>query len=115
MLIQRGVEPFQGYWATPGGHLDWDETAEEGLRREVREETGLEVTSERLIGVKSSPSRHPLQVIGLFYLVEVDDVKTLKSGDDAVAFQWFGFNELPEVMAFDHKQNVLDAIKLSQR
>ncbi len=43
MLVERGKEPLKGYWSLPGGILETGETLEEGIRREVAEETGLEV------------------------------------------------------------------------
>lgn len=41
LLIERGIEPYKGRWAFPGGFLHPDETAEEGALRELQEETGL--------------------------------------------------------------------------
>jgi len=73
LLIQRRVEPNEGYWGTPGGYVDWDESSEDAVKREAQEETGLEVTNTTLIGVYSSPDRHPKQVINIVYLTEVKD------------------------------------------
>ncbi len=42
LLVQRGIEPFKGRWAFPGGFMKMDESAEEGALRELQEETGLE-------------------------------------------------------------------------
>ena len=42
-MVERGREPLKGYWSLPGGILETGETLEQGIRREVREETGLEV------------------------------------------------------------------------
>lgn len=41
LLIQRGLDPYKGAWAFPGGFLEMNETAEEGAKRELQEETGL--------------------------------------------------------------------------
>jgi ADP-ribose pyrophosphatase YjhB (NUDIX family) len=43
LLVERGKEPLKGYWSLPGGIVETGEKLEEGIRREVREETGLEV------------------------------------------------------------------------
>src|SRR3989337_120379 len=82
LLIKRGIEPFKGYWATPGGYVDWGETVEETVKREVKEETDLNVTSLKLVGVYSSPERHPKQVINLVYLITKFD-GVIKFSDEA--------------------------------
>lgn len=51
LLIRRGSEPLKGQWSIPGGLLELGETLEEGVRRELREETGLEVRVLELIEV----------------------------------------------------------------
>ena len=110
LLIQRGVEPNKGYWGTPGGYVCWDESAEEAVVREVKEETNLDVIDTKLVGVYSSPSRHPKQVINLLYTVKVDNVSKLEVGDDASGAKWFSLDELPSKIALDHKQNIKDTI-----
>lgn len=114
LLIKRGVDPYKGYWATPGGYVGWDETIEDTVLREVKEETNLKVSSVVMVGVYSSPKRHPKQVINLVYLVEVEE-GNLKFADDAVDAKWFSLDSLPEKMAFDHKQNVKDAITILRK
>jgi ADP-ribose pyrophosphatase YjhB (NUDIX family) len=51
LLIERGREPFKGYWSLPGGVLEVGETLERGVAREVKEETGLEVTPVALVEI----------------------------------------------------------------
>lgn len=51
LLIRRGSEPLKGQWSIPGGLLELGETLEEGVRRELREETGLDVRVLELIEV----------------------------------------------------------------
>lgn len=110
LLVKRGIEPFKDFWATPGGFIEWDESAEQAVAREVMEETGMTVTSARLVGAYSSPDRHPRQVINLLHVAEVAEGSPV-AGDDAVDVQWFTFDSLPDELAFDHKQNILDAQK----
>ena len=111
LLVQRGTVPDKGLWATPGGYVEWDESAEEAVIREVKEETGLDIKETKLVGVYSSPLRHPNQVINIVFLTTVNDGE-IKNGDDAEDNKWFPLASLPKKMAFDHKQNIQDAIKL---
>lgn len=112
LLIQRALDPFKGFWATPGGYVGWNETIEDAIRREVTEETGLRASGIRPVGVYSQPARHPDQVINCVYIVDVEDVSALKPGDDATEAKWFPLTKLPVNMAFDHRQNIKDAISL---
>lgn len=109
LLIKRGVEPFKGYWALPGGHSDWDETLEETVKREVKEEIGVEVVSLKQIGIYSDPKRHPKQSINVPYGAEIQG--EIKIGDDAKEFRWFVLKELPE-LAFDHRKVIEDYLKM---
>ena len=109
LLIKRGVEPYKGYWGTPGGYVEWDESTEDAVKREVQEETGLIVTRATMVDVYSDPARHPKQTINILYKVEVED-KQPEASDDAEAVEWFSLDGLPEQMAFDHKQNIHDAL-----
>ena len=100
LLVKRGIDPYKGYWAIPGGHVDFDETLEQSTVREVKEETGLTVTKLTLFGIYSDPGRHPRQTIAVAYIVEVEGVPI--AGDDAVELAWFSPKKLPPNMAFDH-------------
>lgn len=101
LLIKRGVEPHKGKWGTPGGYVGWDESAEEAVLRELKEETGLTAKSVQFLAVRSNPNRHPNQVITFAYRVEVESEKIM-SGDDAVDIGWFPLSDLPVDLAFDH-------------
>ncbi len=59
LLIRRKYEPFKGAYALPGGFIEVGETVESGCRRELKEETGLEVGALRLVGVYSRPRSRP--------------------------------------------------------
>ncbi len=102
LLIRRGVEPWKGMWALPGGFVEWDETTEDAVRRELKEEIALDVQKVKLIGAFSDPARHPKQVINLSYLIEAYTGEP-QHGDDAAEVKWFALDELPETMACDHK------------
>ena len=103
LLIERGVEPFRGRWAFPGGFMRMDESAEEGARRELEEETGLTGAYIRQFHTFTAPHRDPRErvvTIAFYALVRMQDVK---GGDDAADAQWFSLDEVPQ-LAFDHDQ-----------
>ncbi|MBN1678221.1 MAG: NUDIX domain-containing protein [Candidatus Thermoplasmatota archaeon] len=101
VLIRRGKEPFKGHYALPGGFLDYGETLEHCVVREVLEETGLKTEIVDLIGVFSAPDRDPRGhfVTAAYHLRPVGG--TLKAGDDADAAEWVPTDKLPK-FAFDH-------------
>lgn len=102
LLIERGIEPYKGNWALPGGFLHMDETAEECARRELKEETGIEVNHLEQIGAFSAVDRDPREriiTIAHYALVRQSQVS---GGDDAAQAQWFSLTEIPP-LAFDHK------------
>jgi len=101
LLIERGIEPFKGRWAFPGGFLKMDETAEEGAKRELKEETGLENAYIQQLHTFSAPNRDPRErviTIAYYALVKIQEVK---GGDDAASARWFPLDEIPP-LAFDH-------------
>lgn len=109
LLVKRNHEPYKGFWAIPGGYVEWDETFEEAVVREVREETGLKTKIKIFIGVYSAPSRSPEHTITVAYLLEVLSGKVKKS-EEATDIEWFGFDNLPP-LAFDHEQIIKDCLK----
>ena len=115
LLIERGIEPFKGKWAFPGGFLNMDETAGEGALREVKEETGLENAYIEQFNTYSDPGRDPRErviTIAHYALVRIQEVK---GGDDAAKAQWFPIDEVPQ-LAFDHDKILRDAMrKLRER
>ena len=101
LLIERGIEPFKGRWAFPGGFLKMDETAVEGAKRELKEETGLENAYIQQLHTFSAPNRDPRErVITIAYYALVN-IQEVKGGDDAASARWFPLDEIPP-LAFDH-------------
>ena len=101
LLVERGIEPYKGRWAFPGGFLKMDETAEEGALRELREETGLERAYIQQFHTFSDPHRDPRErviTIAYYALVKIQEVH---GGDDAASARWFPLSEIPS-LAFDH-------------
>ena len=101
LLIERGIEPFKGSWAFPGGFLNMDEDAHAGARRELKEETGLENAFIEQFHTFSEPGRDPrgrVITIAHYALVKIQEVE---GGDDAAQARWFPIGEVPP-LAFDH-------------
>ena len=101
LLVQRGIDPFKGRWAFPGGFLRMDEDADTGARRELMEETGFEAESITQFGAFTAVDRDPRErVITIAYLalVRKGDVQ---GGDDAADARWFPVTAVPP-LAFDH-------------
>lgn len=109
LLIKRAIEPYRGFWALPGGHVDWDETVKEAVIREVKEETNLDVKALKLLGVYSKPERHPNQSVAISYITDTQGVA--HAGDDAKDVDFFPLDNLPENLAFDHKEIIGDYLK----
>lgn len=110
LLIERGIEPYKGKWAFPGGFLNPDESAEEGALRELKEETGLTGAYIEQFHCFSDPDRDPRErviTIAYYALVRIQEVK---GGDDAANAKWFPLDEVPQ-LAFDHDRILREAIK----
>ena len=110
LLVERGIEPYKGRWAFPGGFLKMDESAETGALRELKEETGLDGAYIKQFHTFSDPNRDPRErvlTIAYYALVRMREVK---GGDDAARAEWFALDEVP-ALAFDHDLILRMALK----
>ncbi|MDD9709829.1 NUDIX domain-containing protein [Seohaeicola sp. SP36] len=112
LLIKRGIEPFLGQWAIPGGFLKMDEELEVCAARELREETGLSdltgisLTQFRTYGAIDRDPRG--RTISVAYLTLVPSDHLIVQGmSDASDARWFNYDDLPP-LAFDHAQILAD-------
>jgi 8-oxo-dGTP diphosphatase len=115
LLIRRKNEPFKGAFALPGGFVDIGEMVKAACRREVREETGLEVHDLALIGVYSDPGRDPRgHTVSAAFMTRLPVSTPPSAGDDAAAAEWVG-DWRAHKLAFDHAQILEDAEKMLVR
>jgi len=105
LLVQRANDPKKGLWVTPAGFMEWDEDPAEAARREVLEETGLDVRINRLLDVFHTPSDGGLADVVIAYAASIVG-GTLQAADDAQDAMWFTRDNLPE-LAFLPTQRIL--------
>ncbi len=118
LLVKRKNEPFRGYLAIPGGFVNEGETVEDAAKREVKEETSLDIELIDILGVYSDPKRDPrghnmsTVFIGKIPTSRNGKVKAAALPDDALELYWMNLEDIPdEKFAFDHKNILEDYIK----
>jgi 8-oxo-dGTP diphosphatase len=116
LLVKRGQEPFEGIWAIPGGFKRPDETLDDAARRELSEETGVDVA--RLLtqfGAYGDPGRDPrMNVVTVGYLAVLRDVGAIVAGTDAAEAALIPVSTILEErveLAFDHLQIIREAVE----
>jgi 8-oxo-dGTP diphosphatase len=104
LCIRRGIEPFKGRWALPGGFVRDGESLDEAAMRELREETGVtDVYLEQLYSF-GEPGRDPRgRVVTVAYFALIAGDVVLRATTDAAEARWFDLRHVP-ALAFDHAQ-----------
>ncbi len=101
VFIRRRNEPYKDMLALPGGFVEPDETVEQAVLRETKEETGLDAKILKLVGVYSNPRRDPRgPVVSICYVLKATG-GSLRASDDASATDLLPLSEVPR-LAFDH-------------
>lgn len=101
LLIERGIEPYKGRYAFPGGFMKIDETLEECARRELMEETSLKVNRLEQFGAFSAVDRDPRERIVSVAFLGLVEMSEVHGGDDAASAHWIPLDKMPS-LAFDH-------------
>jgi ADP-ribose pyrophosphatase YjhB (NUDIX family) len=115
LLSRRGIDPFAGKWDLPGGFLDEDEHPRDCVRRELREEAGVEIEPLELLGVwmdQYGPSSGSAAYTLNFYWTARIVEGTPEPHDDVAEFRWFALDEIvDDDLAFPHTREVLALLR----
>jgi 8-oxo-dGTP diphosphatase len=117
LLVRRGVPPYLGRWALPGGFIDADEGLAAAAWRELSEETGLTRPAVHLEQLASygDPARDPRgRVVTVAYLALAPDLPAPVAGSDAAAAEWSPVEPVlagPAALAFDHRAILGDGVE----
>src|SRR5436190_8594109 len=111
LLIQRGLIPFKGRWALPGGFVRVEETLDEAARRELIEETGLTNVFLEQLYTFGAVDRDPRErVVSVAYFALVKHAEHPAAGaTDASDARWFPIGKFPR-LAFDHADILMTAL-----
>jgi 8-oxo-dGTP diphosphatase len=113
MLIKRNTIPFKGYWALPGGRMDPGEKVEQTIVREVKEETGLDVTIVRKVGdyvEKGVKDDVEYEYYPTCFVVKPIGGEIKKQESEIQEVKLFSLNELPKPLAFVHEEMIKDYV-----
>ena len=115
LLIRRGAEPSRGKWSLPGGSVEWGETLTDAVRREVREETGLEIEVGKVAGVFDiiTDDEEYHYVIVDYFARPVGG--ELRPGDDASDARWVSAEELDSLDLTDRLRDRLGEMGFARR
>lgn len=130
LMVQRIANPERGKWALPGGFIKPNETTYDAVKREVKEETNIDIDKDRvqLLPLVSTPNRDPRMWVMTnpnIILFSPDDQLSLQAGDDAQAVKFFDVTNnyfgqpvieglSTDEIAFDHYKLIINAIRRLQ-
>lgn len=112
IVLVRRKEPVRGKLAFPGGFIEWGETVEAAAIREAKEETGLDIELEELLGVYSDPKRDPRAHIFTITFIGKPIGGKLRTSEEHMEIGWYKISELDfSKLASDHSKILQDFLK----
>lgn len=118
LLVKRKKDPFKGYLVLPGGFVNEGERVEDAAKREIKEETSLDIELIDILGVYSEPKRDPrghiMSTVFIGKISSSDKVDAM-ARDDAAAIEWLNLEEVDNTrFGFDHKKIISDYVRWKQ-
>jgi 8-oxo-dGTP diphosphatase len=112
LLTRRGVPPCEGCWDVPGGFIDVDEHPEDALRREMREELGVQAEVLGFIGIFMDRYGEDDgdSTLNIYYEASIV-AGTITTASDVIDADWFPLDRPPEPMAFDNGRRGLEVLR----
>ncbi len=110
LLVKRAIEPRKGFWDLPGGFLEKDEHPEQALRREIKEELGVEIDILELLGIYTGVYGYDDSgghTLNIYYLGRVSSGEP-RAASDIEDLRWFDKDELPLEIAFENNKKALE-------
>jgi 8-oxo-dGTP diphosphatase len=113
LLVKRRNDPFKGYLVLPGGFVNEGERVEDAAKREVKEETSLNIELLDILGVYSDPTRDPrghmMSTVFIAKISSNNEKVDAVAQDDAAAIEWISLEVInTRNVGFDHKRIISD-------
>ena len=109
LFTKRAIEPLKGEWDLPGGFLELDETAEAGLKREMKEELSVDIKIGDYIGSFVDRYAGMEWTINCYYFAKIIKGRP-KPADDVAGIDWFDLKKTPK-LAFEHGEAVIKKVR----
>ena len=106
LMLQRAHEPCKDYWVLPGGFMRYEETSEEAIRREAKEEIGIDIAIDGLVGVYRIDNDPRGIHIDIIFQGSMHDEVRLSKEDKK--WQYFSSHDLPAKIAYKHREAITD-------
>ena len=113
LLVKRATPPFIGFWALPGGRVEKDETVEETIVREVKEETGLDVQILKKVGEyheQGIQAGFEYNYYPACFLVKPIGGEAKRQVSEISEIKFSSFDKIPDTLAFEHSRMLRDYI-----
>lgn len=111
LLAKRTAMPYKGWWDIPGGFMDIDETPQEAISREVKEELGLHIEIQRFINFYPDTYNYKgviVPLLSIYFSCGLKGNQKIELSDELNAYNWFPLHDLPPNIAFKNARQAIE-------